>query len=173
MPEPRTERGTAGHRRDALAAERGAQLRVHELVEDRVLRLQHQRRRPVAPRSTRSRRASARSKILPLPRRVRLLLRAVVDLLEHPRHGEHERRLELGEVVEQVLHVRRVAERAADVQRPDLDHAAEDVRDRQEQQGGGRLVEEAAEDVGSSVHSAMKLRCSSWQPLGRPVVPEV
>ena len=90
--------------------------------------------------------AAAASKILPLPAVEGPAPRAVVDLLEHPRHGEQDRRPEGAEVVEQVLGVGGVAEHGARLERRALDDLAEHVRERQEQQDRAVDVEQLGQD---------------------------
>ncbi len=79
--------------------------------------------------------ASARAKILPLPVGLGLLLGAVVDLLEDPGHREHEGRLDLLQLGEQVLGVGAVRHGGPGLHHADLDEPGEGVRQRQEQQG--------------------------------------
>ena len=88
--------------------------------------------------------------------------------------------LELGEVVEQVLDVGRVAQPDPCLDAADLDDPGEDVGQRQEQQrrrlpravsAAGRTARRSSSTA--TVSSNMKLPWVSMQPLGRPVVPEV
>ena len=79
---------------------------------------------------------------------VRPLLRGVVDLLEHPRHRQHERRLERGEVRHQVLDVGGVAHPHPALHAADLDDPGEDVRERQEQQRRLVVAEHLLETLG-------------------------
>jgi hypothetical protein len=69
-----------------------------------------------------------------------LLLRRVVDLLEDARHGQQERRLEGAERRKELLRVGLVPGLDAGVDVEDRDEAREDVRRRDEQQGGGAGV---------------------------------
>jgi hypothetical protein len=81
----------------------------------------------------------------------------VVDLLEHPRHREDERGAEALQLGDEVLDVRGVAELRARLDRADLDEPGEGVRQRQEQQRRGAVVEEVVQlrdrvgDVGEHV----------------------
>ena len=152
VAQPLAERRTAGDRRLAPTTQRGAQLAVHEPVEQRVLHLEHRRHRAAFLRlRVADRDALGEVEDLAVAPGVRLLLGRVVDLLEHARDAEHERRLERGEVGEQVLDVGGMPEHAARCQRADLDHAAEDVRDRDEQQGRGSRVEQLGKVAGDLV----------------------
>ena len=99
--------------------------------------------------------------------------RAVVHPLEHPRDGEYEGRPERGQVAGDprdiaVTHVHAL------VQHGDLQHPAEHVGQRQEQQRRPVFVlEQLRQHLDRAVTSARKLPWVSSQPFGRPVVPEV
>ena len=106
----------------------------------------------------------------PLAARFGLLLRRVVDLLEHPGNGEQERRLERAERRQQLLGVGLVARLHTRVDREDRDEARKDVRGRDEQQRGRawrlddlaqRLCRVAAEldEVAVRQHAALRAPC--------------
>src|SRR5262249_38316934 len=146
MAQPGTERCSSGDSCCAPAPEGRATLAGYQPVEDGVLELERQGYRAVLQ----SLRVADRDSLghvedLALAVSVRLLPRRVVDLLEDARDAQDECRLEGGQVRDQVLDVGGVAERAAGGQRADLDHATEYVRDREEQQGRGVLVEKMAQ----------------------------
>ena len=111
---------------------------------------------------------SARSKIAPLPRGVRLLPGAVVDLLEHPRHGQQERRLERAEVGQQVGQVRGVPEADAVLHAADLDDPREHVRQRQEQQGARVVVPHARDERGRQVADEQQVAVGELAALRPP-----
>ena len=80
--------------------------------------------------------SAAARKILPLPPALRLLLGRVVDLLEHAGNREQERRLEARERRQQLLGVGLVTDLHARRDAQHGDEAGEDVRRRDEEQGG-------------------------------------
>ena len=127
-------------------------------------------RRPSSTRSPRIR--PGRRSALALG--VRLLLGRVVDLLEHAWHGEHERGLEARRG-RRAGSSRRPCGPACSRRPPRRSRCpAEDVRDRQEEQGGGLAVEEVASSASAARSaSTTKQRWVSSQPFGRPVVPDV
>ena len=95
VPKPRRERRAAGDRPLGPAAERGAELAVDQPVEQGVLGPQPQAGPPGVERlAVADGGLGGAGEDLALALGQRLGLRAVVDLLEHARHGEHERRLE-------------------------------------------------------------------------------
>ena len=154
-------------------AERRPELAVDQPVEERVLGRSRARVRPGSSASLYAiATARPRSKIAPFPSACARLPCGVVDLLEHPRHGEHERRPERlqvgGEVRVSAVWAGRT--RAAHRRR------------------SGSPGEACASGRNSSVEpcvdrcpapgtrlptSASRLRWVSMQPLGRPVVPLV
>ncbi len=90
----------------------------------------------------------------------------VEDLLEDPRNRQHERRLELAEPVDEVRHVAGVAQAYPALHTADLDDPGEDVRQRQEQQGGGILVEELGQLVGGHAQLEHEVAVGEHAALG-------
>src|SRR4051812_37268846 len=138
VTEPSPERRTAGDRRLHPAPERCTKLGVDKRVEETVRRLQREALKRVAVErlAVGDRDPLGEVEDRPLAVGVRLLLRLVVDLLEHSRHRQDERRLERREVGQQVLDVRGVTHPDPVLHATDLDDPCEHVRQRQEQQGG-------------------------------------
>ena len=176
VAEPVAERGAAGDGVLAAAAEGVAQLAVDEPGEDRVLGADGQRRpAPVEPARVGDGGLGGAVEDRAAAVGGGPLRGGVEDLLEDPRHGEHERRPERLEVGDEVLDVGAVAEPGAGLHAADLDDPGEHVGQRQEQQRRGALGWRRARSSSSTAtpSSNMKLPCVSMQPLGRPVVPEV
>ena len=137
MPEPSAEGRATGDCPAHLPAECRAQLAVDEAIEDRVLQPQDEAGVALLQCNAVVDGDGGRSvEDVPLARRDRLLLRRVVDLLEDAGDSEHERRPERHEHREQVLDVGSMPEPGACANAAELDHPAEDVGDRQEQEGG-------------------------------------
>ncbi|MDF9872869.1 hypothetical protein OKW18_005007 [Streptomyces pratensis] len=138
VAEPLAQRGASGDRVLAAAAEHRAQLAEHQLVEDLVLDPQARRRafRGAQRTAVGDRRVGGPVEDLPLAVGLRLGARRVVDLLEHPRHTEDQRRPERGQFVGEVLDVRHAAELDRGHHRGDLDQPAEDVGGGEEEQDG-------------------------------------
>ena len=149
VAEPVTERGAAGDGAEAAAAEGGAQLAVDQLVEQRVLGLAA--RGPAPPVSWARDQSmatwAALSKILPLPSASALAL-AVLKTFSNTR-GTARTNVGLNSPrsLDQVLHVRGVADDGAGLDRADLDDAGQHVRQRDEQQERAVDVEEPAEQA--------------------------
>ncbi len=126
---------TAGHGVAHLTAHGGAQLAVDETVEDGVLDPEPQTGAARVERlAVGDRDGGGAEEDLPLALGGRLGLGRVEDLLEDARDGEHEGRLESGEVVEEGLDVRRVAHACPARDAEHLDEAREDVGQREEEQ---------------------------------------
>ena len=137
VAQPLAERRAAGDGVRAPAAESGAQPSVDQPGERRVLGA-HGDRRPAAGRVEAARPGDRHlGGALEDPAATLgggVLGGGVEDLLEHPGHGEHERRPELAQVAHQVADVGAVTEPDPRLHRPDLDDAREDVSERQEEQ---------------------------------------
>ena len=123
-----------------------------------------------APGCRRSRSRAARPKIGALPLADRLLLGAVVDLLEHPRHREDERGPEGGQRGQQRVQVPAVPEHDPGLDAAHLDDPGEDVRERQEQQragvlGPGEVHQRAEERV---AHGGEQVLVGELAALGPP-----
>ena len=136
VAEPLAQRGAARDRVARIAAERRAQALEHEDVGDLVLHLQPQARpaRRVQGARVDDRGLRGALEDRALAARGGLLLGRVVDLLEHARHGEDERRPEGREVLDQRAGVGGVAEDRAGRDAEHLDEPGEHVRQRHEQQ---------------------------------------
>ena len=137
MTESSSQGCTTGDRPLHLAAHRCPQLLVDELVEEPVLELESETGAAfVESLAVLDRRVCGLIEDVALAFRGGLLLRGVVDLLEHAGHGQHERRLKTLQKWEQLLDVGRVAETCLRADRPELNQSTEDVGDRQEEQSG-------------------------------------
>ena len=167
VAQPGSERGAAGHRPGDASAEGGTELGVDELVEQPVLQPQRQRgatgveRRGVVDGDLLG---AVEDLALAVP--VRLLLGRVVDLLEHPRHRQDERRLEGGEVRQQVLDVRAVTHAGAALDAGDLDQPGEDVGQREEQQRRALFVEQLGEHERGAAAGAQQRAVGELAALG-------
>ena len=151
VPEPGAQRRAAGDRVLHPAAEQLAKLAVDQPVEQPVLEPQGEPGAAlVLGLAVGDRDVGGAVEDLALAVRLRLGRGGVVDLLEDARHGQHERRLEDREVGQQVLDVGGMPHPDAGGDGADLNHPAEDVRQRQEQQGRpgtGEQVSHAADHV--------------------------
>ena len=161
VAEPFAERRPAGDGVLRPAAERRPQLAVDQPVEHRVLGSQAERRtagtiqRPAV--RDRGVRGAAEDRALLLADR--LLLGGVVHLLEHPRHGQDERRPERGQRGQQRGQVPAVPEHDPALEAAHLDDPGEHVRQRQEQQRArvlcpghqGQRAEKGVPHVGQEV----------------------
>ena len=140
VPEAAAERGAAGDGVEDLAAHRGPQLAVDQLVEQAVLGPEAE----AGPALVLGGRPGdgglgRRGEDLALALGGGLLLRRVVDLLEHARHREDERRFEGGEVLQQVLDVGGVPHLRLGADAEHLDEPGEDVGQGQEEERGRAL----------------------------------
>ena len=155
-----------------LAAHRRAQLAVDEPVEDLVLELQAEAGAAgVEGLGVVDGGLGGSVEDVALALGGRLLLRRVEDLLEDARDSEEEGRLEGLQVAQQVLDVGGVPEARARVDAAQLDDAAEDVGEGQEEQGGRALDREelghAGDDVAHLEHEVAVRKHAALGPPGR------
>ncbi|GFH75430.1 hypothetical protein Sgou_01000 [Streptomyces gougerotii] len=136
VAEPLAERGAAGDRVLAAAAEDRVELAVDQLGEDLVLQLQAEggTLRGVQRPAVGDRGLRGLVEDLALAVGLRLGARRVVNLLEDARDAQDHGRAERGQLVGEVLDVRHQAQTDGRHQRGDLHQPAEDVRHREEEQ---------------------------------------
>ncbi len=166
------QRGAPGDGVLRPAAQRRPQLAVDQPVEHRVLDPQAQPggacgvlrlavgdRHPGRPAEDRAPAVAGR-----------LLLGAVVHLLEHPRHGQDEGGPEGGQRGQQLVDVRAVPEHHPGVDAAHLDDAGEHVRQRQEQQRAAvRRLGEAGQRAEEGVaHGGQQVLVGQLAALGAP-----
>ena len=172
VAEPRAERSAAADRVRDVAAEQGRDLGVDQPVEKRVLGLQQRGDAPGLQRL-----AVLDGDVLGLIEDaaldralgVSLGVGAVEDLLEDAGDGQHERRLEDGEVGQQVLDVGGVAEHDPLGDASDLDQPGEDVCQRKEEQGRRALdVKEPVQAAGGRRHVEDEAAMGQLAALGTP-----
>ena len=148
VPDALAERGPPGHRAAALSAEGVTELAVDQPVEQRVSGAQQQAGPgPVEGGAVGHRGGLGEVEDPPLAALVGLLLGRVVDLLEHPRHRQHEVRLEAGQLRGQARGVGEVADDVAVLLGGDLHDPGEDVGQRQEEQRRVAGLHQRPEDV--------------------------
>ena len=169
VTQPGAQRGTAEDRGGAAAAERGAQLAVHQPVEQGVLEPQGKPGTAGVLRLAPCHRGRLGNREDPALALLACLLHgAVVDLLEHPWHREHQGRPEFGQVGQQFLHVGRVADGGPRVEATDLDRPGEDVRERQEQQDLGVGVEQLRSTGAHGPDLGQQVAVGQLAALGAP-----
>ncbi|CPU66021.1 Uncharacterised protein [Mycobacteroides abscessus] len=174
MAEPLAERRAAGDGVREPATHGGAQRRVDEPVRDGVLEAQPERgaARGVERPGPGDGDLGRPVEDLALGAGPGLLLGGVVDLLEHARHGEQERRVERAEVRDEVLRVPGVREDRVRRDDDDLDEPGEHVRERQEEQGacavGVEDLGEAGPAVEREVHEVAVGELDALGAPGRP-----
>ena len=140
--EPQAEGSGAAHGVDDIAAHRGTQLAVDELVEERELELETERHGAGVERlRVRDGHVGRLAEDLALAAGLGLLFRRVVDLLEDAGDREEEGGLEGAEGGKQLLRVGLVTHSGAAVHGEDRDEAREDVRGRDEEQRRGARSE--------------------------------
>ena len=168
VAEPVAERGAAGDGAQAAAAERGAQLAVDQLVEQRVLGLAAARPGPPVSCARDQSMATwaALSKILPLPSASALPL-AVLKTFSNTR-GTASTNVGLNSPRSstQVLHVRGVPDDGAGLDRADLDDPGQHVGQRDEQQDRALDVEEPAEQAHAVADLEQEVRVRQLAALG-------
>src|SRR5690625_358762 len=158
--EPLAGRRTAGDGVLGSSTERSTELGVHEPVEHGMLDAEREwYAAPVERFAVRDRRFDRTIEDRSLAVGVGLLARAVEHLLEHPRYGQDERRLEVFEVDEEVAYVGGVPHAYARADAAHLDDPGEDVREREEQQRGGALdIEQLVEELGRDAELEHEVR---------------
>ncbi len=152
VTESSSQGGTTGDSPLHLATHRCPQLLVDELVEQPVLELESETGATFVERlAVLDRGVCGLIEDVALALRGGLLLRGVVNLLEHAGDSQHERRLKTLQKRQQLLDVGRVTETCLRADCPELDQSTEDVGDRQEEQRGGsgthEHVLESSDDI--------------------------
>ncbi len=174
MPQVGAERCGPRDRVDHAASHGLAKLAVDEPVEQRET--QPQAERDLAARFDQlrmlHRHLGGLAEDLAAPGSLGFLLRGVVHLLEHPRHGQEEGRLEGCERRQQLPRVRLVADLDARVHAEHGDEAREDVRRGDEQESGcsTRRFQHVAECDGRVARELDEVRVrenASLRPSGR------